>query len=111
MWTATRGEDVLSVLVVEPDGLRLSATVPCGGHWPRDITVSDGFLYAANERSGDVTWFALDPATGIPRRTGSPPRSRQPPASSSPPRNAAAGRPCVEGARSRPGAGPFTAYA
>ncbi|MEU9518822.1 lactonase family protein [Streptomyces sp. NPDC048224] len=71
VWTATRGEDVLSVLVVEPDGLRLSATVPCGGQWPRDITVSDGFLYAANERSGDVTWFALDPATGIPRRTGS----------------------------------------
>ncbi|CAM5263941.1 Lactonase family protein OS=Streptomyces tendae OX=1932 GN=GUR47_29025 PE=3 SV=1 [Streptomyces tendae] len=71
VWTATRGEDVLSVLVVEPDGLRLSATVPCGGHWPRDITVSEGFLYAANERSGDVTWFALDPATGVPRRTGS----------------------------------------
>ncbi|TDT39014.1 6-phosphogluconolactonase (cycloisomerase 2 family) [Streptomyces sp. BK208] len=71
VWTATRGEDVLSVFVVEPDGLRLSATVPCGGHWPRDITVSEGFLYAANERSGDVTWFALDPATGIPRRTGS----------------------------------------
>ncbi|MFG2316423.1 lactonase family protein [Streptomyces tendae] len=70
VWTATRGEDVLSVFVVEPDGLRLSATVPCGGHWPRDIAVSDGFLYAANERSGDVTWFALDPATGIPRRTG-----------------------------------------
>ncbi|MFC8082952.1 lactonase family protein [Streptomyces sp. NPDC057340] len=71
VWTATRGEDVLSVFTVEPDGLRLSATVPCGGHWPRDITVSDGFLYAANERSGDVTWFALDPATGIPHRTGS----------------------------------------
>ncbi|WP_328656340.1 lactonase family protein [Streptomyces sp. NBC_00334] len=71
VWTATRGEDVLSVFSVEPDGLRLSATVPCGGHWPREITVSDGVLYAANERSGDVTWFALDPATGIPRRTGS----------------------------------------
>ncbi len=33
--------------------------------------MSRGFLYAANERSGDVTWFALDPATGVPRRTGS----------------------------------------
>ncbi|CAL9372972.1 lactonase family protein [Streptomyces sp. enrichment culture] len=71
VWTATRGEDVLSVFAVEPDGLRLSATVPCGGHWPRDITESHGFLYAANERSGDVTWFALDPATGTPHRTGS----------------------------------------
>ncbi|MBU6530669.1 lactonase family protein [Streptomyces sp. NPDC057245] len=71
VWTATRGEDVLSVFAVEPDGLRLSATVPCGGHWPRDITESHGFLYAANERSGDVTWFALDPATGTPHRAGS----------------------------------------
>ncbi|WP_318217473.1 lactonase family protein [Streptomyces sp. SCL15-6] len=71
VWTATRGEDVLSVFAVEPDGLRLTGTVPCGGHWPRAIAVSDGFLYAANERSGDITWFALDPATGVPRRAGS----------------------------------------
>ncbi|GAA2430194.1 lactonase family protein [Streptomyces glaucus] len=71
VWTATRGEDVLSVFAVEGDGLRLLATVPCGGHWPRAITVADGFLYAANERSGNVTWFALDPATGTPRRGGS----------------------------------------
>ncbi|MEU3661789.1 lactonase family protein [Streptomyces sp. NPDC032940] len=73
VWTATRGEDVLSVFAVEPDGLRLTGTVPCGGHWPREITVSDGFLYVANERSGDVTWFTLDPATGVPRRAGALP--------------------------------------
>ncbi|MFI1325564.1 lactonase family protein [Streptomyces sp. WAC04189] len=71
VWTATRGEDVLSVFAVEPDGLRLTGTVPCGGHWPREIAESGGFLYVANERSGDVTWFALDPATGVPRRAGS----------------------------------------
>ncbi|GAA3291900.1 lactonase family protein [Streptomyces cinereospinus] len=71
LWTATRGEDVLSVFAVEGDGLRLTGTVPCGGHWPRAITVSGGFLYVANERSGDVTWFAVDADTGLPRRTGS----------------------------------------
>ncbi|MFD8201033.1 lactonase family protein [Streptomyces sp. NPDC059701] len=71
VWTATRGEDVLSVFAVEPGRLRLTGTVPCGGHWPRAIAVSDGFLYVANERSGDVTWFALDPATGMPGRVGS----------------------------------------
>ncbi|GGY61171.1 hypothetical protein GCM10010385_08190 [Streptomyces geysiriensis] len=71
VWTVTRGEDVLSVFAVEPDGLRLTGTVPCGGHWPREIAESGGFLYVANERSGDVTWFALDPATGVPRRAGS----------------------------------------
>ncbi|MFJ6657492.1 lactonase family protein [Streptomyces sp. NPDC091377] len=71
VWTATRGEDVLSVLAVDGDELRLVATVPCGGHWPRALTESGGRLYVANERSGDVTWFALDPATGLPRRAGS----------------------------------------
>ncbi|MFI9612714.1 lactonase family protein [Streptomyces sp. NPDC052023] len=71
VWTATRGEDVLSAFAVAGDELRLTGTVPCGGHWPRAITVSGGFLYVANERSGDVTWFALDPGTGLPRRAGS----------------------------------------
>ncbi|MFH9660281.1 lactonase family protein [Streptomyces sp. NPDC017248] len=71
VWTATRGEDVLSVLAVEADGLRLTGTVPCGGHWPRALTHHDGYLYAANERSGDVSWFAVDTATGTPRYDGS----------------------------------------
>ncbi|MEV3970606.1 lactonase family protein [Streptomyces sp. NPDC050698] len=71
VWTATRGEDVLSVLAVEGEELRLVTTVPCGGHWPRALTASGGFLYVANERSGDVTWFAVDPRTGVPRRSGS----------------------------------------
>ncbi|MET9736327.1 lactonase family protein [Streptomyces sp. NPDC006458] len=71
VWTAVRGEDVLCVLAVEGEGLRLVGTVPCGGHWPRALTESDGYLYVANERSGDVTWFRLDPETGLPRRVGS----------------------------------------
>ncbi|MFF5571984.1 lactonase family protein [Streptomyces luteogriseus] len=71
VWTATRGEDVLSVLAVEGEELRLAATVHCGGHWPRALAASGGFLYVANERSGDVTWFAVDALTGVPRRGGS----------------------------------------
>ncbi|MGW2488459.1 lactonase family protein [Streptomyces sp. NPDC001606] len=71
VWTATRGEDVLSVLAVTTDGLRLVGTVPCGGHWPRALVEHEGFLYAANERSGDVTWFAVDGPTGLPRYDGS----------------------------------------
>lgn len=75
VWTATRGEDVLSVFAVEAGGWALTplTTVPCGGRWPRAITVSEGVLYVANERSGDVTWFSLDPETGVPRRAGSVP--------------------------------------
>ncbi|GHJ42224.1 lactonase family protein [Streptomyces sp. TS71-3] len=73
-WTATRGEDVISVLALDGDGDRptLTATVSCGGRWPRDLALhpSGRFLYAANERSGDVTWFTLDAKTGVPARGG-----------------------------------------
>ncbi|MET8826908.1 lactonase family protein [Streptomyces sp. NPDC004610] len=71
VWAATRGADVLSVLAVDEDELKLVGTIPCGGHWPRAINESGGFLYVANERSGDVTWFVLDPSTGVPSRAGS----------------------------------------
>ncbi|WP_458248010.1 lactonase family protein [Streptomyces sp. MAI_2237] len=70
VWTATRGENVLSTFVVDGDELLPAGTVPCGGDWPRALTESHGFLYAANERSGEVTWFAVDPATGLPRYEG-----------------------------------------
>lgn len=75
VWTATRGEDVISVLALDAAGDRLTLvdTVPCGGHWPRDLALAPGgrHLYAANERSGDVTWFTIDPDNGIPHREGS----------------------------------------
>ncbi|MFE1552117.1 lactonase family protein [Streptomyces sp. NPDC058718] len=74
LWVAVRGDDTLAVLALDPDGAKadLVATVPCGGVWPRDLTLdpSGRRLYAANERSGDVTWFDLDPATGVPVRAG-----------------------------------------
>ncbi|MEV6167164.1 lactonase family protein [Streptomyces sp. NPDC051954] len=70
VWTVTRGEDVVSAFAVEGEELRLVGTVTCGGHWPRALTAADGFLYAANERSGDVTWFTVDPDSGLPRPGG-----------------------------------------
>ncbi|WP_210571330.1 lactonase family protein [Streptomyces sp. GESEQ-4] len=70
VWTATRGEDVVSTFAVEGEELHLVGTVTCGGHWPRALTSANGFLYAANERSGDITWFTIDPATGLPRPGG-----------------------------------------
>ncbi|MFR9796555.1 lactonase family protein [Streptomyces sp. MS06] len=72
-WIATRGDDVVSTFAVEEGGaaLRLLGTVSCGGRWPRALTCEGGRLYVANERSGDVTWFALDPDGGLPRRVGS----------------------------------------
>ncbi|WP_415953039.1 lactonase family protein [Streptomyces sp. KLOTTS4A1] len=71
LWTATRGEDVISVFAPAAEGPALVGVADCGGHWPRDLAVhpSGRFLYAANERSGDVTWFRVD-AQGIPRPEG-----------------------------------------
>ncbi|MFI1209686.1 lactonase family protein [Streptomyces sp. NPDC020802] len=75
VWTATRGQDVISVLVpgAADEGLRLAATVSCGGTWPRALALDPAgrFLYVANERSGNVTWFVVDPDTGVPQRGGS----------------------------------------
>ncbi|MFJ3802929.1 lactonase family protein [Streptomyces sp. NPDC090088] len=71
VWTATRGEDVLTTFTTDEDRLHLTSTVPCGGHWPRALTESDGVLYAANERSGNITWFTIDQQTGQPRYDGS----------------------------------------
>ncbi|MER7515426.1 lactonase family protein [Streptomyces sp. NPDC126499] len=77
LWVAVRGTDTLAVLALDADGAaaRPVASVPCGGHWPRDLALgpSGRHLYAANERSGDVTWFTLDPQTGVPARAGSLP--------------------------------------
>ncbi|MFC8275895.1 lactonase family protein [Streptomyces sp. NPDC057271] len=75
LWAAVRGGDSLAVLALDPSGEKaeLRATVSCGGHWPRDLALdpSGRRLYAANERSGDVTWFDLAPESGIPHRAGS----------------------------------------
>ncbi|MFG2990560.1 lactonase family protein [Streptomyces sp. NPDC048257] len=75
VWAAVRGADsvVTFSLADRPGKPRLTGTVDCGGHWPRDLAVdpSGGRLYAANERSGDVTWFEVDPLTGQPHRAGS----------------------------------------
>ncbi|SFY08526.1 6-phosphogluconolactonase, cycloisomerase 2 family [Streptomyces atratus] len=75
LWTANRGHDSISVLALDATGEKpaLVTTVDCGGHWPRDLALdpTGRRLYAANERSGDVTWFDIDPESGIPSRAGS----------------------------------------
>ncbi|MFJ4966645.1 lactonase family protein [Streptomyces sp. NPDC088729] len=75
LWTANRGHDSISVLALDEDGGCAGAvtTVDCGGHWPRHLALdaSGRWLYAANERSGNVSWFAVDERTGIPRHAGS----------------------------------------
>ncbi|MEV8566353.1 lactonase family protein [Streptomyces sp. NPDC051322] len=75
IWAATRGHDSISVFTLDRAGEKpeLVTTVGCGGRWPRDLALdpTGRRLYAANERSGDVTWFDIDARTGVPRRAGS----------------------------------------
>ncbi|ANW21457.1 lactonase family protein [Streptomyces clavuligerus] len=75
LWVALRGHDSVAVLDLDPSGERADpvTTVPCGGRWPRDLARDPAGrrLYAANERSGEVGWFTLDPETGVPRWAGS----------------------------------------
>ncbi|MGW0700055.1 lactonase family protein [Streptomyces sp. NPDC002867] len=77
VWAAIRGHDSIAVLDLDEtsEKAEIVTTVPCGGHWPRDLALdpSGRRLYAANERSGDVTWFHVDEATGIPHPAGSLP--------------------------------------
>ncbi|MFE2310379.1 lactonase family protein [Streptomyces sp. NPDC059411] len=75
VWAAVRGADTIATfsLAAGAEKPQLTGAVPCGGTWPRDLAAdpSGRRLYAANERSGDVTWFDVDPRTGQPRRAGS----------------------------------------
>ncbi|MCW2504846.1 MAG: hypothetical protein JWO79_3130 [Actinomycetia bacterium] len=65
-----RGDNTIAVFATSGGGatISLTATADCGGDWPRHhaIDPSGRWLYVANQRSGDVTWFPLDPSTGVP---------------------------------------------
>ncbi|MGR8011928.1 lactonase family protein [Streptomyces hypolithicus] len=75
LWAAVRGTDSIAVLELGEAGAKAQfvAEVDCGGRWPRDLALdpTGRRLYAANERSGDVSWFDIDDSTGIPHPAGS----------------------------------------
>ena len=70
VYVSNRGPDTVGVFSVGADGARLDrvAAPGCGGDWPRHLALDPGGkrLYVANQRSGSVVWFPLDPATGRP---------------------------------------------
>ncbi|MEQ4207589.1 lactonase family protein [Actinopolymorpha sp. B9G3] len=68
LYVANRGLDVIGTLEVSGASVRPVADVPTGGAWPRHLAVFGGHLYVANERSHEVTHFALDPVTGVPKQ-------------------------------------------
>jgi 6-phosphogluconolactonase len=65
VYVGNRGHDSIGVLSTAP-GLRLVATFPCGGEFPRDIALDDHgrLLWVANERSDLVVGLAVDRSDG-----------------------------------------------
>jgi 6-phosphogluconolactonase len=60
---ATRGPDTVTTFDLTGGMLRVLAEVPCGGAWPRALTLRDRWLWVANQTSGTVTALDLsDPA-------------------------------------------------
>ncbi|MEV6523084.1 lactonase family protein [Longispora sp. NPDC051575] len=70
VYVTNRGDNSVAVFGATPQGhrLRLLATPSCGGNWPRHLALdpSGRWLHVANQRSGDVTWFPVDRASGLP---------------------------------------------
>ncbi|MFJ9848341.1 lactonase family protein [Streptomyces sp. NPDC101150] len=75
-YLANRGHNSLTRYAMEAGGarLRLLDTVPVGGDFPRGIAFSpdERLLFAANQKSGTVTVFSVDAATGALARVGEP---------------------------------------
>lgn len=68
LYLANRGHDNIATFAIAGDALVPLGTTPCGGVFPRDLTLSpDGRrLYSSNQKSNSVTWLDLDPMTGLP---------------------------------------------
>ncbi len=68
VYVGNRGHDSIGVLSTE-HGLRLLATYPAGGRFPRDLAFDqDGrLLWVANEQADVVVGLAVDPSAPAPR--------------------------------------------
>jgi 6-phosphogluconolactonase (cycloisomerase 2 family) len=70
VYVSNRGQNTIGVFSVSANGaaLKLVAAPSCGGDWPRHLALdaSGSWIYAVNQRSGDVSWLPVNPATGIP---------------------------------------------
>jgi 6-phosphogluconolactonase (cycloisomerase 2 family) len=71
LYVSNRGANTIATFGVDDAGaLHGLDEVSCDGVWPRHFAIVDDVLMVANERSGSVTGFRLDPATGVPQPLG-----------------------------------------
>lgn len=64
IFVSNRGDDDVAMFCIPGDGFapHLTANLPCGGAWPRDIAVTDGYLICTCEHSDRIT--VLDAKNG-----------------------------------------------
>lgn len=60
VWASHRGFDRISCFARHGNKLILSSHIPCGGRWPRDFILADGYIICANEKSDTVTVLCDD---------------------------------------------------
>lgn len=70
LYTGMRGSN--RVVAIDADTLEPIADLPSGGDTPRGLCIVGNLLFVANQGSGTVAAFQLDPQTGVPMMVGTP---------------------------------------
>lgn len=65
-----RGRDTVATFRWHGDELEIVHETSTGGVWPRHFEIAEDRVLVANQESGDVTEFTLDPASGELHPTG-----------------------------------------
>lgn len=68
VYVADRGPDTIGVFRADAGRLTPLAEVTAGGRWPRHFALAGGYLYVANQNSGEVAVFVL--RDGVPEHRG-----------------------------------------
>jgi 6-phosphogluconolactonase len=72
LYGSNRGENTIVVFKIESDGkLKLAGRTSCGGDWPRNFVIdpTGRYLLTANQKSGNIVLYKIDPKTGLPATT------------------------------------------
>lgn len=70
LYTTMRGSNRL--VAIDADSLEPIAELPSGGDVPRSLCMVGNLLFVANQSSGTIAAFQLNPQTGIPIMVGTP---------------------------------------
>ncbi len=70
LYTALRGSN--RVVAIDANTLQPIADLPSGGDTPRGLCIVGNLLFVANQVSGTLAAFQLDPQTGVPTMVGTP---------------------------------------